>query len=114
MACLAAVYGAESGRGTSAEIEPLLMIRPPRGVWRFMSRKACWVQRKAPVTLVSITEFQCSSSRSSKGTAGAAMPAFVEQQIQSSEPSVDVCEERRDRRGIADVAGGRMRVATSL
>ena len=29
MACLVAVYGAELGRGVWAEIEPLLMIRPP-------------------------------------------------------------------------------------
>ena len=33
MACLVAVYGAEFGRGACAEIEPLLMIRPPRGCW---------------------------------------------------------------------------------
>ena len=31
MACLVDVYGAELGRGTSAEIDPLLMMRPPRG-----------------------------------------------------------------------------------
>ena len=33
-ACLVAVYGAERGRGEVAEMDPLLMIRPPRGVWR--------------------------------------------------------------------------------
>ena len=33
IACLVAVYGAEFGRGACAEIEPLLMIRPPRGFW---------------------------------------------------------------------------------
>ena len=32
MACFVAVYGAEFGRGAWAEIEPLLMIRPPRGL----------------------------------------------------------------------------------
>jgi len=26
------VYGAELGRGACAEIDPLLMMRPPRGV----------------------------------------------------------------------------------
>ena len=31
IACLVEVYGAELGRGVWAEIEPLLMIRPPRG-----------------------------------------------------------------------------------
>jgi hypothetical protein len=30
-ACLVAVYGAECGRGVCAEIDPLLMIRPPWG-----------------------------------------------------------------------------------
>jgi hypothetical protein len=40
MACLVAVYGAEFGRGAWAEIEPLLMMRPPLGYWRFISRIA--------------------------------------------------------------------------
>jgi hypothetical protein len=31
MACFVEVYGEELGRGACAEIEPLLMIRPPRG-----------------------------------------------------------------------------------
>ena len=53
MACLVAVYGAEFGRGAWAEIEPLLMIRPPRGSWSFISRNASCVQRKAPVRLTS-------------------------------------------------------------
>src|SRR3954447_15637772 len=37
MACLVAVYGAEFGRGVWAEIEPLLMIRPPRGDCAFIT-----------------------------------------------------------------------------
>src|SRR3954468_5115194 len=45
LACLVAVYGAEFGRGVMAEIDPLLMIRPPRGVWAFMTRNAACVQR---------------------------------------------------------------------
>ena len=32
IACLDAVYGAEFARGVCAEIDPLLMMRPPRGV----------------------------------------------------------------------------------
>src|SRR3954468_1282626 len=43
IACLVAVYGAEFGLGDVAEIEPLLMILPPRGFWSFMMRKASWV-----------------------------------------------------------------------
>ena len=36
IACFVAVYGAEWGRGTYADSEPLLTIRPPRGDCRFM------------------------------------------------------------------------------
>ena len=38
--------------GLSAEMEPLLMIRPPCGDWAFMRRKACWEHRKGAVRLV--------------------------------------------------------------
>src|SRR5689334_2690847 len=58
MACLVAVYGTELGRGACAEMEPLLMMRPPRGSWLFMILKASCVQRNAPVRLVSTTDFQ--------------------------------------------------------
>src|SRR5215831_15760994 len=47
MACLVAVYGAEFGRGACAEIDPLLMIRPPCGVWAFMILNASCVHRNA-------------------------------------------------------------------
>ena len=60
MACLVDVYGAESGRGTWAEIEPLLMIRPPMGSCAFMILIASWVQRNVPVRLVSTTRCQSS------------------------------------------------------
>src|SRR2546430_10936118 len=46
IACLVAVYGAEFGLGAWAEMEPLLMIRPPRGAWRLMILNASWVHRK--------------------------------------------------------------------
>lgn len=36
IACFETVYAAESGRGDHAEMDPLLMIRPPCGVWSFM------------------------------------------------------------------------------
>ena len=41
MACFVAVYGAELGRGRSAEMLPLLMMRPPIGLWLFMILNAC-------------------------------------------------------------------------
>ena len=50
-----------NGRGTWAEIDPLLMMRPPRGVCAFIWRNACCVQRKAPVRLTSMTFCQASS-----------------------------------------------------
>src|SRR3954464_15742737 len=49
IACFVAVYGAEFGRGAYAEIDPLLMMRPPRGDWRFMMANACCVQKNGPV-----------------------------------------------------------------
>ena len=60
IACLVAVYGAELGRGTWAEMDPLLMMRPPLGSWPFMSLNASCVHRKAPVRLMSTTDFHCS------------------------------------------------------
>src|SRR5262245_28894558 len=60
IACLVDVYGDENGRGTWAEIEPLLMMRPPRGCWLFMILNASCVHRKEPVRLVSTTAFHCS------------------------------------------------------
>ena len=55
MACLVAVYGAEFGRGAWAEIEPLLMMRPPAGDCRFMRRIASCAHRNEPVRFTSTT-----------------------------------------------------------
>ena len=44
MACFVEVYGDELGRGVWAEMDPLLMILPPRGSWSFMSLNASRVQ----------------------------------------------------------------------
>src|SRR5215813_11085470 len=77
IACFVAVYAAEFGRGVWAEIEPLLMIRPPLGDWRFISAIARWAHRKAPVRLVSTTRRQRSNVSSSSGTAGAPIPALL-------------------------------------
>src|SRR5262245_5016040 len=77
MACLVDVYGAEKGRGACAEMEPLLMMRPPRGCWLFMILIASWVHKKGPVRFVSITVFHCSTVRSSSGTGGAPVPGLL-------------------------------------
>jgi len=37
---LLAVYGAEFGLGAWAEMDPLLMMRPAGGLWRFIMRNA--------------------------------------------------------------------------
>src|SRR3954452_17725112 len=88
MPCLVEVYGEENGRGACAEIEPLLMMRPPRGVWSFMMRKACWVHRKGAVRLVFTTPCHRASVRSSNGTGGAPMPALLNKR--SSRPYVSI------------------------
>ena len=75
-ACFVAVYGAEWGRGVYAEMEPLLMILPPRGVCFLNWRKACWVQTNAAVKFTSMTRRKMSSESSSSGTCGALVPAF--------------------------------------
>src|SRR5919198_3508243 len=77
MACLVAVYGAELGRGAWAEIEPLLMMRPPRGSWFFISLNACWMHRKVPVRLTPTTSCHCSKERSSSGIGGGPGPALL-------------------------------------
>src|SRR5713101_559263 len=87
-ACLVAVYGAERGRGAWAEIEPLLMMRPPRGSWSFMSRNASCVHRNMPVRFTSTTAFHCSKVTSSSGTAGAPRPALLKRM--SSRPKVSL------------------------
>ena len=76
-ACLVAVYGAEKGRGVWAETDPLLMMRPPRGSWRFMIRSASRVQRNMPVRLTSTTLCHCSRERSSSGAGGTLPPALL-------------------------------------
>ncbi|MNY63467.1 hypothetical protein D3C86_2004320 [compost metagenome] len=60
-----------------AEIEPLLMIRPPCGLCAFIARKADWVQKNAPVRLELTTVNHCSGVVSSSGTRGALTPALL-------------------------------------
>ncbi len=112
--CFAAVYAAVPGRGMLAEIEPLLMIRPPLGVCRFMSRNACWVQRNVPVRFVASVDVQSANSTSSSGDAGGATPALLKRR--SSRPNRASTSANRvgDRRRVADVAGERDRSASDL
>ena len=77
MACFVAVYGAELGRGVCAEIEPLLMMRPPAGSCRFMIAIARCAHRNEPVRFVSTARCQCLSSSSSSGTGGDPTPALL-------------------------------------
>ena len=114
MACFVAVYGAENGRGEVAEMEPLLMIRPPRGVWSCMIRNASCVQRNAPVRLVSTTAFQRSRERSSSGTGGAPMPALLTSRSSRPNRSRTAANSARHGRGIRDVARHGDRAAADL
>src|SRR5258708_9999199 len=77
MACLVAVYGAELGRGACAEMDPLLMMRPPAGFCDFIALMASWAHRKDPVRLTATTLLHWSKLRSSIGTPGALMPALL-------------------------------------
>src|SRR5260370_11157627 len=77
IACFVDVYGAEFGLGAWADMEPLLIIRPPRGSWLFMILIASWVQRNAPVRLAPPTAIHCSYVRSSSGPGGAPDPPLL-------------------------------------
>src|SRR5271170_5167110 len=66
-------------------MEPLLMMRPPCGRWRFIRPKAPWAHRKAPLRLTSTTVFHCAKVSSSIGTAGAPWPALLNKR--SSRPN---------------------------
>src|SRR5581483_8133286 len=65
------------GRGACAEIEPLLMMRPPFGLCAFMMRIASCEHQNIAFRLMSTTERHCSTVRSSIGTAGSPMPALL-------------------------------------
>src|SRR5262249_15464066 len=113
MACLLAVYGAEYGRGVCAEMEPLLMIRPPRGVCSFISRIASCVQRNVPVRFTAITRLHCSNERSSSGTGGAPLPALLNKT--SSRPNasfVRAKSSRTDAGSLTSAATARARSAS--
>src|SRR5580700_4081771 len=102
-ACFVAVYGAEFGRGTCAEIDPLLMIRPPCGVCRFIKRNASWVQKNGPLRFVWTTRCHCSAVRSSNSADGIPTPALLNNR--SKRPNAcSVCEKKSaHRRRISDV-----------
>ena len=94
IACLVAVYGAEFGRGAYAEIEPLLMMRPPRGSCAFIIRMASCAHRNAPVRLTPTTALHCSNVRSSMGTSGAPMPALLNSRSSAAEILLHATEQR--------------------
>ena len=110
IACLVAVYGAEFGRGAWAEMDPLLMIRPPRGVWSFISLIASCVHRNTPVRLMSTTFFHCSNVRSSMLIGGAPDAGIVEQDVEAAERGLGLREECAHRFRIGDVGGDDERV----
>src|ERR1700730_18855341 len=87
--CFVAVYGAEFGRGLCAEIDLLLMMRPPRGCCAFMILNASCVHKNAPVRFTSTTAFHCSGVMSSSAMGGAPVPALLNRaSIGRNTPSV--------------------------
>src|SRR5258706_316450 len=105
IACLVAVYGAEEGRGACGEIEPLLMMRPPRGSWSFMMRIASCAQRKLPVRFAFTTFCHCSNVRSSIGIAGAPMPALLKSTSRRPNISFTFAKSARTDSGLATSVG---------
>ena len=63
--------------GACAEMLPLLMMRPPRGVCSFMILKASCVHRNEPVRLVCTTVIHCSKVRSSSSVLRVPRPALL-------------------------------------
>ena len=110
MACLVAVYGAELGRGVCAEIEPLLMMRPPRGILSLhQSHRPLGTQEGTGEVGVDGTPPLLEGQlvqRNCRGTD----TGIVEQQIEPAEPLVDGCEQRVDTGNIADIGGMHHRV----
>ena len=104
MACLVDVYGAEFGRGAWAEIEPLLMMRPPRGDCSFICRNAACAHRNEPVRLMSTTLFHCSRVRSSNGPP-ALMPALLNSRSTRPKRSVVAANSARTEPGSATSVG---------
>jgi hypothetical protein len=69
--------GTAPGRGTWAETEPLLMMRPPGGACSRMTRYAACAQWKAPSRFVATTSRHCSGVTASNGALGPNMPALL-------------------------------------
>src|SRR6185437_8529191 len=81
------------GRGAWAEMEPLLMMRPPLGDCDFIMRIASWQQRKVPVRLALTTACHFSKGKSSIGIAGAPVPALLKRR--SRRPKRDFVAAKR-------------------
>src|SRR4029453_651673 len=58
-------------------MEPLLMIRLPRGCWPRITRNASRVQRNAPGRLTATTAFHSWSGMASRARAGGKVPALL-------------------------------------
>ena len=112
IACLVAVYGALLGLGTWAEIDPLLMIRPPDGILRLhQAERVPGTQEGAgevhvhdtlPILDVELVDGYRRRDRA----------RIVEQQIETAVLGSHLVEEGRDRSGLAHIGGdGRTRPA---
>ena len=79
------------------------MIRPPRGDWSFIARKASWAHRNAPVRLVATIACQSSKATSSNGAGAAERPGVVEQHVDAAELVAHAGEEGGDGLAVGDV-----------
>ena len=77
MACLVTVYATVRGRGECAEMEPLLMIRPPCGDCAFMARTAAAAHSMEPVRFTATVASQSARLISSTAAAGPETPALL-------------------------------------
>ena len=113
MPCFAAVYGADSSRGAEAEIEPLLMIRPPHGALpphdpeRLLGAEkgASEVRLDHRLPVLGVELFKRRRSGRTR---------VVKQEIQATETRLDLREQRRDGGRVPNVDRERDRAVACL
>ena len=114
IACFVAVYGAELGRGTYAESEPLLTIRPPRGdlALHDPERLAGAEEGAGQVRVDDVRPLLDGELLERDGRSADA--GVVEEEVEAAEAGLHLGEGPLDGGGDADVALERDRAAAEL
>ena len=86
-------------------MEPLLMMRPPRGSWSRIMRKAARAHRKVPVRLAATTPNQSASSVSPMSRAGLPRPALLNNRSRRPNRSRTAANKASTEDGVAHVRG---------